>query len=223
MATPIPIRLQYRCQLPGGTKAGPPVFNDLSSTRRRGLLEQRVGLGRLLTVPRVLGEAVEVNIAEERDLADPVEQQAVAAVLGGNQSRLVIAGRVVEPDPTACVVLPELQQLANAGAWFAPERPAGDIDSTGRKDDLRAAVELLVSGLHIRRAQVAALLNAAPSWRQRAGSKKGFTQRSIGHYVTGGAPQPARTQASDSMNVDLSLEGQGNGTLAGFAALRSRV
>lgn len=108
-----PVSLHYRCQLPGGTKTGLPVFNDLNSVRT-GPLSARVGLGRLLTVPRLLDEPVVVVVADEADLADPLDQQAVSALLRGTKSELVIAGQTVVADTGICTVLDELEQAASS-------------------------------------------------------------------------------------------------------------
>jgi hypothetical protein len=48
-----------------------------------------------LTLLRVIGDHVDVVVDDERDLANPVDQQAVAALLADNDSTLTIGGSVV--------------------------------------------------------------------------------------------------------------------------------
>lgn len=183
------VSLVYRCRLPGGSKAGLPVFVDLRSTRT-GPLADRVGLGRLLTLARVIESPVSVEVADPGDLADPLDQQAVAGLLAPSSSQLVVAGATIRPDVERYPVVDDLKQLGKYSSWYAPAEPSTDDRS---KSDLHEMAQAIVVGLEVVPSQVAELLNAIPRWRRR-GPVGGFNQRLINNYKIrrNGSPVPDR-------------------------------
>lgn len=183
------VSLVYRCRLSGGSTAGLPVFVDLRAART-GPLANRIGLGRLLTLARVIESPVSVEVADPGDLAEPLDQQAVAALLAPSGSQLVVAGKTIRLDIERYPIVEDLRQLGKNPSWYAPDEPSADDRS---KSDLHKMAQAIVVGLEVVPSQVAELLNAIPDWRRR-GPARGFNQRLINNYKIrrNGSPVPDR-------------------------------
>lgn len=160
--------------VPAGA-GGVLAYNDLDLPGRVPLTD-RVGLGRILTLPHILETPIEVRIAR-RDTLTTMEEQTVARLLHGSfGSVLVVAGNRVEhasPMPHMEV----LTRLTTEAAYLGCAQRA-TLDGDGHVAVRRAARQL-IDGLELTGTQAADVLNAIPAWRARSSGKNGHTGNSL--------------------------------------------
>lgn len=158
--------------LPTGA-GGILAYNDLDLPGRVPLTD-RVGLGRILTLPHVLETPIEVRIAEPNALTK-LEEQTVARLLHAScGSVLIVAGRRVEIEPSGADVLAVLTDKTTSLAGLQ----RASIDGDGHVA-VRRAARLLIDEFGLTGPQAAAVLNAIPTWRARSSGKDGHTGNSL--------------------------------------------
>lgn len=159
--------------VPAGA-GGVLAYNDLDLPGRVPLTD-RVGLGRILTLPHILETPIEVRIAR-RDTLTTMEEQAVARLLHGSfGSVLVVAGSSVEPESTPGA---EVLALLTDNAESLAVMQRATIDGEDHVA-VRRAARVLIDGFGLTGPQAADALNAIPAWRARSSGKSGHTGNSL--------------------------------------------
>lgn len=165
------------------------VYNDLT-TADAGPLSDRVGLGRVLTLPYILETPIQLQVQRIEDLAGR-PRQLVAQFLESSESTLVVAGEPVAADlqsttdrVLAPLTNPALGMLLRA-AWEGDDHLA-----------VREAAHRLLIGLELTGPQSARVLNAIPRWRKRTTGADGHTRHTLRSAVRTALPMSADIPAA---------------------------